>query len=438
MENANDKKRKSVLMRILLILAAVILVAGIAVALLAMNLLNRLSRPVDSTGAETPPPATATPDNTPPQTPGATPAPTPTPSPTPEPWLPLSDLYPQTKLTQAQYDTMAAHNSDAENYINILLLGVDRRDTKSDSRSDTMMIATVDKKNGQLKLTSLMRDLLVDIPGRGYGKLNSASTYGGVPLLLETLEHNFHIKLQHYVLVDFRMFEKIVDELGGITVKMTAEEISAANDCIAGLNKQWGIEYLWDGFIFAEPGNVKLTGKQALGFARVRHSDSDFHRVNRQFEILNAVYALFRSKPLTKQYKLLYDLLPLVETNMDNASIIDAAIGALSMDRSGLVSYRLPVDGSYKSGTYNRSYVILSDLSANSWAAHQMIFELAGEETAAKVLKPGPSLPPRTPSPSVTPQLTPVQWTTDFPGGFIDPTFTSTPEVDLTPVPTIN
>ena len=76
--------------------------------------------------------------------------------------------------------------------------------------------------------------------------------------LFDTIEENFHITLTQYVLVDFYMFVDVIDALGGITINMTAEEISAANDCIAGLNKQLGVEYLWDGFIFADPGPCLL------------------------------------------------------------------------------------------------------------------------------------------------------------------------------------
>ena len=79
-----------------------------------------------------------------------------------------------------------------------------------------MMIATIDKRHSTLKLTTLMRDMLVNIPGHGYGKLNSAAARGGVELLFQTIEENFHITLTQYVLVDFYMFVDIIDALGGV------------------------------------------------------------------------------------------------------------------------------------------------------------------------------------------------------------------------------
>ncbi len=400
-EGGRRHKKRRPLRTALLILGGILLAAVLAVAILALNLLNRLDRSGNTvfedenaqTYTPTPAPvASPTPAAT--LAPEATPLPTPTPIPTP---LPLSELYNQTILTQAQLDTMEANLAD-DRFINILLIGVDRRGSSGNSRADTVMIATIDKKNGRLKLTSLMRDMLTNIPGYGYGKMNSAAARGGVDLLMQTINESFHMNLSEYVLVDFNMFEDVIDALDGVTVRMTAEEISAANDCIAGLNRERGISDLWDGFIFAEAGNVKLTGKQALGYARIRKIDSDFSRVNRQFKILNAVFAKFKDASLTRQYAFLEDILPLVETNISNARILECATSALSMDTLGLLSSRIPADGLYENGRYEGSFVFLTDLPANALALHSFIFDSSEEPDEAKVLSPGASLPPRTPS----------------------------------------
>lgn len=438
MKNQSETKKKpGVLARIAILFGIVTLILAAGAVLLGFGLLGRITRPETPAVFEedepdvTEAPATPTPE------PGTTAPPSapPTPTPTPEPVLPLAELYPQTKLTQAQYDTIDAHNKDSRNYDHVLLLGVDRRGKSGNSRADTMMLATIDKKNGRLKLTSILRDLLVEIPGHGEGKLNSAAALGGVDLLMKTISHNLHIEVDRYVLLDFRMFEKVIDKMGGVTVKMSAAEISAANDCIAGLNKQWGVPYLWDGFIFANPGNVKLTGKQALGFARVRHMDNDFKRTSRQFEILEAAFAKFMKKNVTQQYSLLYDLLPLVETNLTNGEITELAFNAFSVNAGGILHYTVPADGMYKSGSYKRSSVLLSDLSANAWAAHTFIFVSDEVPKDAKVLAPGESLPPRTPSPSMSPAPTDGFWP-PFETPDLFPTPEQTPTNPPTPVPT--
>ena len=395
MENMHktEQEQSSSSKKLIWILISVIGITLIAVAVLGANLLNSIRRPENTPIFE------ATEDDIlitprPIPTPAATPAPSATPVPTP---IPMSELYEQTWLDPVTVSSMEQNRNDSR-YINILLIGVDRRTSSGNSNTDTMFIATVDTVHNSLKLTTLMRDMLINIPGTGYGKLNSAAVKGGMDLLFETLNSNFCLNLSEYVLVDFAMFEQIVDEMNGVTVKMTAEEISAANDCIAGLNKQMGTEDPWDGFIFAEPGNVKLTGKQALGYARIRKIDSDFSRTERQFKLLNNIYAKFLSLDTAKQYKLIEKVLPMVETNMTNQRILDCAANVLGMDIGGLLYSRIPADDTYISDKYERKSVVLADITANAALLHEFIFSSAEHADDAAVLKPGPSLPPRTPS----------------------------------------
>ena len=389
-EEINESPKGKIMIRILL---AVIGIALIAAVILGMNLLNSLNRPGDIPIFE------ATEDDiliTPAPLPtfDATPAPSATPAPTP---IPMSEVYEQTWLDPVTISNMEKNKSD-ERYIHVLLIGVDRRSSSGNSNTDTMMISTIDTVHNSLKLTTIMRDMLVNIPGVGYGKMNSAAVRGGTELLFETINSNFCLDLTEYVLVDFSMFERIVDEIGGVTVKMTAEEISETNDCIAGLNKQRGIADTWDGFVFAEAGNVKLTGKQALGYARVRKIDSDFSRTERQYKLLNNIYAKFRSLDAAKQYKLIEDILPMVETNMTNQRIIDCAAKVLGMDVGGMLYCRIPAEDTYESAKYERKSVVLADMPANAALLHQFIFLSAEEAEEAQVLKPGASLPPRTPT----------------------------------------
>lgn len=422
------KKKLHPAARIALILVAVVLVLALGVGALGMGLLNRIVRgdagevylPAES---ETPMLTDEAPDMTPTPTRSPAPGAGETPAQTTAP-LPLSEYYNQTLLTQGQLEKIAANNQSAR-YINVLLIGADRRATKGSYNSDTMMIATIDKVHNRLKLTSLMRDMLVDIPGYGYGKLNSAAARGGVQLLFDTIEHNFHIKITQYVLVDLHTFVEVIDAMGGVTIKMTAAEISSANDNIAGLNKQLGIEYLWDGFIFAEPGPVLLTGKQALGYIRIRHLDSEFVRVGRQYTLLQTVFAQFMQKGAKRQYSLLYDMLPLVETNLTNAEIVDIAMAALSMKAKGISFYRLPVEGLFENGKWEKHFVFFGDLPAMSLALNAFIFDSDESPKPVPVLTPNPSLPARTPGIGVTASP-------DGGSGSLDPV-TPTPEVPPTP-----
>ncbi len=115
---------------------------------------------------------------------------------------------------------------------NVLLIGTDGRPGEKDSRSDSMMILTIDGKNKSLKLTSLARDTYVDIPGHGKQKLTHAYVYGQENLLIETIEKNFELDIQNYAKVDFFSFMDIVDALGGVTVDIQQNEINEMNKFI--------------------------------------------------------------------------------------------------------------------------------------------------------------------------------------------------------------
>lgn len=299
-----------------------------------------------------------------------------TPIPTPEP---TPALTPAPPMPDIDYSTLAMLEPpetipDDERYIHILLAGVDRRGSKGNSRADTIMIGTLDLEHGCIKLSSILRDTLVYVPDPvdGHRKINAASSKGGMQLLMETINYNFGMNIDSYVVVDFEMFQQLIDSMGGVELELTAKEISAANDCIAGLNKQTGYE-LRDGFITSAPGLIRLTGKQALGFARIRKTDSDFKRTERQFELLETVFMQFLELPLTTQYSVLYGALPYVSTNISASRIVGLALKALEADIRDMQHFKIPAAGTYKSGTYSGSYALLADIEKNTAALHEFI-----------------------------------------------------------------
>lgn len=348
-----------------------------------------------------------------------------------------------------------------QNVINILLIGVDRRGSSGYSRSDTMLIATVDKNNNKLKLTSLMRDLYLPIPGVGENRINKANSSGGPGLLIDTINQNFSLDLTEYVLVDFDMFEEIVDALGGVTIEMSRGEVQECNDCIAGLNVQRGDDRN-AGLITAQSGSIHLTGKQALGYCRIRKFGyGDFSRTSRQFKVLRAIYDKFMQVGVGQKLDVINKLLPYIETNMTNGRIIELATTVIGMgvDSSSLLHYRLPVEGYYKPTTIRGMSVLLPDIPANALKLHEFIYEateveaLEGSDTGRGTYHPkntptpSPSL---SPSPSLDPSLSP--WLpelspdpsdelpgleTPLPGGTVTaPTESEQPDIIVLPDPT--
>ncbi len=250
---------------------------------------------------------------------------------------------------------------------NILLIGVDDRKGGTVSRSDTMILVSIDRKHGQIKMTSFMRDTYVTIPGHGEDKMNAACVYGGPQLVAETIEYNFGIDVDNYVLVDFNAFKDVIDSLGGVTVKVEQREAEYINRT----SKQ-NIEY---------GDNVTLNGEEALVYVRIRYLDSDFYRTQRQRKVISAILSqVKKSNPLD-----LIDtgktVLSYVETDMNPVELSLLAEGAVLMYmRYDIIQSRVPFDNNYYSSTINGAAVLTIDKSKTSEMLEDFIYSKADTE----------------------------------------------------------
>src|SRR5699024_7564303 len=121
------------------------------------------------------------------------------------------------KISQSDEELGISGDNKNDTVVNIALFGVDSRDTEGMSgRSDTVVIASIDKKHDKIKLTSLMRDTYLDIPNKGMDKLTHAYAYGGPELAIKTINQNFDMNIRDYATVDFFGLEAIIDALGGV------------------------------------------------------------------------------------------------------------------------------------------------------------------------------------------------------------------------------
>ncbi len=211
---------------------------------------------------------------------------------------------------------------------NILLLGSDAREGEKVSRSDTMILVSIDKLHGKIKLTSFLRDSYVYIPGHGYNKLNAACTYGGTQLVIDTIEYNYKIKINKYAMVDFTCFQELIDAIGGVDVKVTEKEANY-------LNRTW---YKWsltgNKLHFDSGESVHLNGEQALMFCRIRKLDSDVMRAERQRRVISAIkkQAMSSLTPSTIN-KILKNVLPYIQTDIRENQIMNKGIGYLLLYR---------------------------------------------------------------------------------------------------------
>jgi len=284
-------------------------------------------------------------------------------------------------------------NSD-ENVVNILIVGNDFREEKGYEASgltDTMIIATMDKKHKNLKLTSLMRDMLVDIPDNGTNKLNAANSFGGIELLYKTIAQNFNIELDGYVEVGFDAFEKIVNAVGGVEVELTESEASYLNSTNYISKKR---------FRNVTTGRQKLNGNQALGYCRIRKGGvktitglmDDYGRTWRQRTVISGVFSKIKSLSLPQCLDLANEILGnYVTTDLTNDAIISYMKDVIFMGTTEVTQLQIPISGYFRSsyaGEYScGSVLVLTDgassernMSANAEALNSFIFQYDGQK----------------------------------------------------------
>ncbi len=241
---------------------------------------------------------------------------------------------------------------------NILLLGSDARG-KEKSRADTIMIAHYNEKKGTFKLTSIMRDSYLAIPGHGKHKINAAFALGGPELMRQTIKQNFDIDLQYYAIVDFQGFVQLIDEAFPKGVEIDVEKkMSAYVD------------------VPLEPGLQKLDGAHLLSYVRFRHDAvGDFGRVERQQKAVMAIKEqLGGFQTIAKLPKLIGVVSPYVNTNIGTSDTVFMAKDFLSDNRSSIETLRIPIEGSFTEPRIKGEGAVLNiDVDKNKQALHQFI-----------------------------------------------------------------
>lgn len=222
--------------------------------------------------------------------------------------------------------------------LNILLIGEDTRDEKitDTSRADSAIIASINVDTKEIHLTSVLRDLYVyfEVDGKGqYGKINAAASMGGMKCYINTIERYYKIAINNYAVVNFNSFPKIIDALGGVPIKITSAEINEINNHPRVYGKVT-IKQTFDG----TEGTMKLNGKQALAYCRIRHIDSDGARANRQKTVLNALLNKMKKSGTVDTVKTVNQLAGYVYTGYSKKELISIGNTAL---RDGWLDYEM-------------------------------------------------------------------------------------------------
>jgi len=255
--------------------------------------------------------------------------------------------------------------------LNILLLGTDILQDGA-QRSDAILIASIGY--GTFRLTSLMRDTVVDIPGRGKAKLNSAFAYGGAELAMRTINQNFGLNIMHYARVDYVALVKVIDAIGGVDISLTEAERERLNSTMKGAGTRKVFAPL--GYVPKEVTqygeNIRLDGLQALSYARIRKIDSDYVRTSRHRTLLSAIVKRIRDNlwnpvMLTRLWRTVMES---VDTNMSLMQIL--SLGEKALLAGSIEQLRLPVEGSF---TDDGSKLNVTSYPAN----HQAFMDFAYE-----------------------------------------------------------
>ena len=252
------------------------------------------------------------------------------------------------------------------NIENILVLGTDSRDvTRERGRSDAMIVLSYNKKTGEIKMVSILRDSLVPIEGRGWNRINAAYSFDGVGLAVNTVNQLLDLDIQRFVVIDFNGVTDFIDKAGGVTISLTQAEVDYLTNYSGGKGN-----YV--------VGPNKFNGDRALSYMRIRKIDSDFKRTARQRNVIETLAKkIITEKSLSEIYDLTNFAFGLVKTNISlgelTSIVSEVATDAMS---SGLKmeSHNVPFNDAYVYKRYNGMAIISFDIDDAARRVNKIIY----------------------------------------------------------------
>ena len=259
----------------------------------------------------------------------------------------------------------------SDEWWNVLLLGCDSYTKNDYQRTDSMIIVSINAAKGQVKLTSLMRDTWIPVPGsKNHRKLTELCAVGGPELTIRAINESFGMNISDYALISMEGMAEIIDLIGGLDLDVTEEERKALNKGLFDLSPLSGMEQL------EESGEgVHLNGNQATAFARIRKIDSDYVRTERQRTVLLAIADKIKNGASAGTLlTIVTTLMGYVDTNLSLTEIMTIASVGMKLDLSTVEQYRVPVDGTFDSGTFNGVWCIKPNFEKNTNLLHSFIY----------------------------------------------------------------
>lgn len=227
----------------------------------------------------------------------------------------------QVKISDSDLGISSDTDKQLSGYRNIAIFGVDSRadDYGVGNRSDCIIIASINNSTGEIKLISVYRDTYVDISGHGLDKITHAYSYGEAPLALNTLNKNLDLNIKEFVTVNMDAVSNIVDQLGGIDLDLTDEEVKYLNMYIVETSKITGKTTQ----NISGAGKHHLDGVQAVAYSRIRYTaGGDYKRTERMRTVMESCLTKLKSKSVTELNSFANNVLPTLYTNISTGDIV--------------------------------------------------------------------------------------------------------------------
>ena len=294
---------------------------------------------------------------------------------------------------KAKMNDTVAENVTLKGYKNIALFGVDSREGSlgKGTRSDTIIIASINNDTGDIRLCSVYRDTYLNLGNDSYNKCNAAYAKGGPEQAINMLNMNMDLNITDYVTVGFEGLIETIDALGGVYIDVQQNEIVHLNNYqISMVGKTTdkktytateGVDYI----AVKEPGMQLLNGLQATAYCRIRYVGDDFMRAQRQRTVLAAVMDVCKKSDPATLNKILNAALPNVSTSLDVDEMTAMLSNVTKYNITG--SDGFPFESNRATGTVGSkgSCVIPVNLEQNVSLLHDFLFDDAAYQVSAQV-----------------------------------------------------
>lgn len=268
-----------------------------------------------------------------------------------------------------------------EGYRTVALLGIDSRadDYGKGNRSDCIILAVLNQKTKEVNLISVYRDTYLKITGRNLDKVTHAYSYGGPELTLSTLNSNLDLDITQFVTVNFEAVVECVDELGGIELDITSEEIKYINTYVHELNRVTG----QSASDITIPGKQKVNGVQAVAYARIRYTaGGDYKRTERMRTVILAMLEKAKNLSFTDLNRVVDVMLPKIYTNINAKEILAMIPNIATYKINESIGWPYQTKGATIGGVWYGSPVTLE---SNVTRLHQEIYGQVNYEPSKKV-----------------------------------------------------